>query len=162
MHFLTTAASLLIASLVAVSPVTAAIDTGNQFIDYTPKVTYPDSTTQWIPGVTYSVFWNNTDPGYPAEQLHTTADIWLGFVDDTGLNYDKIPENPLAVDVPLYGGNNWTQISIPSNLTSRNTYVINLRGSSGNVSPQFEISWLAAVGLKKERRARRGHGDVVV
>ncbi|KAM0755903.1 hypothetical protein T439DRAFT_351640 [Meredithblackwellia eburnea MCA 4105] len=150
MHLLQFATNCLVlgGSLVAAS--LSQVDSVNQFIAYFPSVTSPVNDTHWTPNNTYAVYWNNTNPGYPDDQLHTTADFWLGFYDpskpDSGYNYDQVPGNPLATNISLYGGLNWTAVTVPPGLPDRTTYVVNLRGSAGTVSAQFEISTIDGMG----------------
>lgn len=96
---------------------------------YDPRITYPDSSAVWTAGRTELVKWDTT--GVPTGY---NGSIHLGYL---AMQSEHIMPMPLANDLDLSIGR--AMVSIPSNLTTRNDYIIILFGDSGNISPDFTI-----------------------
>ncbi|CAO3658782.1 unnamed protein product [Umbelopsis vinacea] len=129
---------------------------------YSPKITKPDSSTKWRAGRSYTVTWDPNSAGVPipdsikyasgvgglslevsfyalyANQFHSydSGSMKLGYL----LHNDKYNEHlywNLGGSFQLNSGSQ--RITLPSDLETRNSYIIVLFGDSGNASPQFEI-----------------------
>ncbi|BGP41339.1 hypothetical protein JCM10450v2_005382 [Rhodotorula kratochvilovae] len=109
------------------------------FIAYFPRITSPAKGDSFTAGGALEVAWNATKPNYPDNQIHTFAQVFLGFLDDedpsSGYNLDV--ENPLG-NVSFYGGSGRASLPLPADLKTRSTYLITM-GSTNNISPLFTI-----------------------
>ncbi|KAH8555295.1 hypothetical protein BGW37DRAFT_132277 [Umbelopsis sp. PMI_123] len=102
---------------------------------YSPKITKPDGSTKWRAGGTFTVTWDPNSAGAPIPNDYTGT-IMLGYL----LNGDKYNEHlqwTLAEGFKLNSGSQ--QVTLPSDLETRTSYIIVLFGDSGNASPQFTI-----------------------
>lgn len=77
---------------------------------------------------------------FTLDQVSSTARLILGYTSTTspGLHLDL--NNPLGLDIPIYVPPFRYDFVLPSNLTTRSTYIVSFQGSSGNISPVFTIN----------------------
>ncbi|KAF8592122.1 hypothetical protein K439DRAFT_386795 [Ramaria rubella] len=96
---------------------------------FDPPILIPNATTVWTAGQSHNVTW---DASNPPKSISNRALIELrtSFVNE----FNAIT---LAADFSLLAG--IQLITLPGNLSTRNDYVIDLFGDSGNISPEFTI-----------------------
>ncbi|ORY51224.1 hypothetical protein BCR35DRAFT_310721 [Leucosporidium creatinivorum] len=113
------------------------IPEGVSFISYWPAITTPVAGQVWQEGDSVQISWNGTAPPYAANQLSQEADIVLGYLSNTSAGYHLDINHPLAT-VQLYSEPYSINITLPTNITTRDSYLLIL-GSSANSSPLFTI-----------------------
>jgi len=99
-----------------------------------PPVTYPTRGVRWIVGHTQTVTWDTSQ--LPAQISNPSATVVLGWLDSSG-GYNLQLRSPLASGIPITAGK--AVIKVPS-YPDRDTYIIAVIGSSGNISPTFTIT----------------------
>ncbi|GAA5987284.1 hypothetical protein JCM10908_001892 [Rhodotorula pacifica] len=116
-----------------------AIPTGVSLIDYFPHFTSPTSSSVFQAGGDIEISWNNTKPDYADNQLHKSALVILGYLDDNDPSggYHLDIQHPLG-NVSFYAGPGRVSLPLPANLTTRSTYLLTM-GSTRNISPLFTI-----------------------
>ncbi|KAK4702253.1 hypothetical protein P7C70_g3969, partial [Phenoliferia sp. Uapishka_3] len=123
------------AAFASLLPVALALNTGKENLDYNPAITAPTAGANWIAGQTYEVSWNvNLPSGVNSSEVAQTASLLLGYKENGSENLDYT----LAQDVPLYTTGSYN-VTLPSTLPYKATYIIALVGSSGDISPEFTI-----------------------
>ncbi|SCZ87688.1 BZ3500_MvSof-1268-A1-R1_Chr2-2g05154 [Microbotryum saponariae] len=118
-----------------------------EFISYWPAITSPLHNQVLNEGESFELAWNNTLP--PCSSLTCTsvdatnqysqnALLLLGYISpySEGLHLDV--DHPLGINISLYNGANTFTFTLPTNLTTRNSYVLVL-GSTSNAGPPFTI-----------------------
>ncbi|GAA5960666.1 hypothetical protein JCM8115_001787 [Rhodotorula mucilaginosa] len=120
------------------------IPTGVSLIDYFPRFTSPTSSSVFQAGGNIEISWNNTRPDYPDEQLHKSALVILGYLDDADPSggYHLDFQNPLG-NVSFFSGSGSASLPLPANLKTRSTYLLTM-GSTRNISPLFTIEATSA------------------
>ncbi|GAA5885529.1 hypothetical protein JCM3774_005962 [Rhodotorula dairenensis] len=115
------------------------IPTGVSLIDYFPRFTSPTSSSVFQAGGDIEISWNNTKPDYADNQIHKSALVILGYLDeaDPSGGYHLDFQNPLG-NVSFYSGSGSVSLPLPANLTTRSTYLLTM-GSTRNISPLFTI-----------------------
>ncbi|KDN52331.1 hypothetical protein K437DRAFT_243795 [Tilletiaria anomala UBC 951] len=104
-------------------------------IVYNPHITSPAGGEVWTAGSQQTVTWDTSD--LPAELEHATSMLKLGFepADGSGGLNEKWT---LADDFPTRAGT--VSFTLPTDLETRNDYIVVLFGDSGNASPHFTIN----------------------
>ncbi|KAK4055814.1 hypothetical protein OIO90_003067 [Microbotryomycetes sp. JL221] len=109
----------------------------SNLISYYPKITSPVKGQQWYEGQQVQVACG-TAPPYDPSQIPQQANITLGFLSAVRPGFNLDIANPLAT-VNLYEEPYQVTLTLPTNLTTRDSYLLIL-GSSGNTSPLFTIT----------------------
>ncbi|SCV70404.1 BQ2448_1798 [Microbotryum intermedium] len=109
-----------------------------EFISYWPAITSPLHNQVLNEGESFELAWNNTLPPYASNQYSQDAMLLLGYISpySEGLHLDV--DHPLGTNISLYGGANTFNFTLPTNLTTRNSYILVL-GSTSNAGPPFTI-----------------------
>ncbi|KAK4052073.1 hypothetical protein OIV83_002367 [Microbotryomycetes sp. JL201] len=106
-------------------------------IDYSPPFSYPTGGEVFKAGQTTSVSWDQSEL-YPSENVTQSADLLLGYTENGSASLHLFWT--LAQDIPLYAPNpNEINVKLPANLTTRDSYLYVLLGSTNNRSPRFTI-----------------------
>ncbi|KAK4046809.1 hypothetical protein OIV83_005804 [Microbotryomycetes sp. JL201] len=108
----------------------------SNLISYFPRITSPVKDQVWLEGQPVDVACGTAPPFDPA-QIPQTANITLGFLSAVKPGFNLDIAHPLAT-VQLYQEPYSVTITLPTNITTRDTYLLIL-GSSGNTSPLFTI-----------------------
>jgi hypothetical protein len=98
-----------------------------------PPVVYPSNGTTWERGSNQSVTWSTDN--IPEEAQKYLVTILLGFLANGSENLDI--KRPLAAQIPIMQGT--APVTVPTNLTAGNNYIVAVIGDSGNTSPAFTI-----------------------
>lgn len=104
-----------------------------------PKITSPSAGTKWRAGGDFIVKWDTTyndgskDVPIPEGFKGT---IKLGYLENND-PYNEHLQWDLASGFELNSGSQ--KITLPSDLSTKTSYIIVLMGDSGNASPQFTI-----------------------
>lgn len=77
---------------------------------------------------------------FTLDQVSSTARLILGYTSTTSAGLHLDLNNPLGLDIPIYVPPFRYDFVLPSNLTTRSTYIVSFQGSSGNISPVFTIN----------------------
>ncbi|ORY99352.1 hypothetical protein BCR43DRAFT_513470 [Syncephalastrum racemosum] len=103
-------------------------------IVWNPQITEPSSATVWKAGDNVNVKWDTTIQG---EKIPDGVDgiIKLGYLEDGSINEHLYWT--LAGNFPLNRG--YQNVTLPSDLETKDSYIIVLMGDSGNASPKFTI-----------------------
>jgi len=109
-----------------------AVAQASPLIVLDPPITSPTAGTVWTVGKEVAVTWNTSSvpPGNTNE-----GEITLFYVAKNGSQEGVIP-SPLANGFLLSAGQ--VTITVPD-VPERHTYIIDLFGDSGNISPEFTI-----------------------
>ncbi|GAA6021848.1 hypothetical protein JCM10207_004517 [Rhodosporidiobolus poonsookiae] len=114
-------------------------DRGATLIDYQPAITSPSGGEVWIAGNEYTASWNQELPsGIALQNVSQTADLVLGYTveGETSLHLSWT----LAQDIQLYAPNPASvTFTLPSDLETRDSYLLVLLGSTHNQSGKFTI-----------------------
>ncbi|KAI9322637.1 hypothetical protein BX666DRAFT_1897114 [Dichotomocladium elegans] len=104
-------------------------------IVWNPTITTPNAATKWRAGQSYTVKWETTVLG---EEIPdgVKGTIYLGYLE--GDDYNEHLNWKLASNFALNKGSQ--RITLPSDLPTRNSYIIVVMGDSGNASAKFRIS----------------------
>ncbi|KAI8078194.1 uncharacterized protein B0P05DRAFT_542890 [Gilbertella persicaria] len=104
-----------------------------------PKITSPTTGTKWRAGGTFTVKWETTyfdgSSNVPIPDTQNGR-IMLGYLENND-PYNEHLKWTLATNFPLNSGAQ--QITLPSDLSTRTSYIIVLMGDSGNASNKFTI-----------------------
>ncbi|GAA5886781.1 hypothetical protein JCM5296_006400 [Sporobolomyces johnsonii] len=131
-------------------------NTGSTLLDYQPSFTSPSGGEVWIAGGQYSASWDQTLPsGVNQSEVAQTADVLLGYKLDNETSLHLYWT--LASDVPLYAPNpNTVSFTLPTNLTTLDSYILTLVGSTHDQSAEFTIIQDALKLSKMSKRTDRG------
>ncbi|KAF9649922.1 hypothetical protein BDM02DRAFT_3085170, partial [Thelephora ganbajun] len=101
-----------------------------------PPVTYPTKGVVWHAGEKQTVLMCPLcDTDLPVNITNPIGKVVLGWLEGPGLNLQL--NAPLAQGFPITAGK--VDIVVPSQYPDRDTYIVALLGSSGNISPTFTI-----------------------
>ncbi|CDR88732.1 uncharacterized protein SPSC_05564 [Sporisorium scitamineum] len=103
-------------------------------IVYNPQITSPTSETVWTAGKTYTVTWKVSD--IPAEAEGHKGTIKLGYLPADGSGGENLKWT-LADGFAIKDGQ--TSVTFPTDLATRNDYIVVVMGDSGNASDKFTI-----------------------
>ncbi|KAM0786567.1 hypothetical protein ACM66B_002023 [Microbotryomycetes sp. NB124-2] len=109
----------------------------SNLISYFPRITSPVRGQVWQEGQQVEVACG-TAPPYDPSQIPQQANVTLGFLSAVRPGFNLDIAHPLAT-VQLYEEPYSVTITLPTNITTRDTYLLIL-GSSGNTSPLFTIT----------------------
>jgi len=102
---------------------------------YDPHITDPAQGTAWKAGDDETVKW---DTSSLPSSYDGTGTLLLGYIDPSSPGEHLMIDSPLATGFLLTDGSK--TITLPSNLTTKSTYIVVLMGDSGNASPEFTIN----------------------
>ncbi|KAJ2964886.1 hypothetical protein NQZ79_g317 [Umbelopsis isabellina] len=102
---------------------------------YSPKILTPNSKSYWRAGQTYTVVWDPESAGIEIP-ANVTGSIMLGYLENGNI-YNEHLYWTLADNFKLVSGSH--NITLPSDLATKHSYIIVLFGDSGNASPEFTI-----------------------
>ncbi|GAA5923293.1 hypothetical protein JCM1841_005701 [Sporobolomyces salmonicolor] len=131
-------------------------DTGSTLLDYQPSITSPSGGEVWIAGGQYSASWDQTLPsGVNQSEVAQSADLLLGYKLDNETSLHLYWT--LASDIPLYAPNpNTVSFTLPTNVTTLDSYILALVGSSHDQSAEFTIVQDVLKLSKASKRNDRG------
>ncbi|KAH9936654.1 uncharacterized protein B0H18DRAFT_868458 [Fomitopsis serialis] len=99
-----------------------------------PPITSPDASTVWNVGETVTVTWDLSALPSDVNVTGVTGKLVLGY--DTWNSENLMLDTPLAQKFLLSAGQ--VSFAVPS-VPTRNNYIVDLFGDSGNISPNFTI-----------------------
>ncbi|KAI9508332.1 hypothetical protein F5148DRAFT_1013746 [Russula earlei] len=103
---------------------------------WAPPITQPDSTTVWTIGTNVTATWDMSTR--PADVTNPNGVLLLGHLEPDGQGGENLDvDHPLANGFLLDDGQVTFQVP---NVQPNTNYIVALIGSSGNISPQFQIT----------------------
>ncbi|CAO3651095.1 unnamed protein product [Mucor hiemalis] len=107
-----------------------------------PHITTPNSKTKWRAGQTVTIKWDTTYTEYGSTTPipipdNLSGNLKLGYLEG-GDQYNEHLQWDLNTTPFKLNAGSYT-VTLPSDLITRNGYIIVLMGNSGNASPKFKI-----------------------
>ncbi|KAN0118575.1 hypothetical protein V8E52_004998 [Russula decolorans] len=103
---------------------------------WAPRVTIPNSQTDWKVGSSQTVTWDTSNP--PSQVTNPVGTLLLGYLNPDGSGGENLDvDHPLAQNFQLDAGS--VTVTVPT-VDPKDSYIVVLIGDSGNASEEFTIS----------------------
>jgi hypothetical protein len=103
---------------------------------WAPRVTIPNSQTDWKVGSSQTVTWDTSNP--PSQVTNPVGTLLLGYLNPDGSGGENLDvDHPLAQNFQLDAGS--VTVTVPT-VVPKDSYIVVLIGDSGNASEEFTIS----------------------
>lgn len=121
-------------------------------IVYNPPVTVPKTGTVWTAGDKHTVRWTVDQASIPAEAKNYKGIVKLGYIPADGSGGYNLKWT-LADNFPITDES--IEVTLPSDLQTRQDYIIVLMGDSGNRSKKFTINARASRTQQTQHQASK-------